>query len=124
MKESMLYAWKGRKMDKAALGQKLRQSRTALGWTQDMLAEKVDIGSMYLGEIERGEKAPSLNVFIKLIEAMHVSADNMLSYDFPPVDEFSFDEITQKLEPLEPMQCKTAADLLDAYIRNLDAQKN
>lgn len=111
-------------MDKVTLGQRIRAKRKELGWTQDTLAEKVDIGSMYLGEIERGVKAPSLKVFIKLLEVMRISADDILCYNFSAIDESEFDEITQKLDSLTPAQCKTAVDLLDAYIRNLGAKKD
>ena len=33
--------------------------------------------------------------------------------------DFVYDELTQKLDSLTPKQRKTAADILDAYIRNL-----
>ena len=51
-------------MDKAALGQKLRQARLDKGYTQQSLSEKADIGEVYLSEIERGLKMPSMNLFI------------------------------------------------------------
>ena len=50
-------------MDKAALGQKLRQARLDKGYTQQSLSEKADIGEVYLSEIERGLKMPSMNLF-------------------------------------------------------------
>ena len=65
-------------MDKVALGSKLREARKNKGYTQEVLAEKADIGVMYLGEIERGIKMPSMNIFIKLIEALDISADYVL----------------------------------------------
>jgi len=37
----------------------------------------------------------------------------------PSGKEFVYDELTQKLDGLTPQQRKTAADILDAYIRNL-----
>lgn len=43
-------------MDKVELGMKLREARNKAGFTQEQLAEKADIGVMYLGEIERGVK--------------------------------------------------------------------
>ena len=54
-------------MDKSALGQKLRDARQQKDYTLQALAEIADISSVYLGEIERGLKMPSLNIFIKLI---------------------------------------------------------
>lgn len=106
-------------MDKVALGSKLREARKNKGYTQEVLAEKADIGVMYLGEIERGIKMPSMNIFIKLIEALDISADYLLRDELSSGKEYVFDEITKKLDNLTPQQRKTARDILDAYIRNL-----
>ena len=62
-------------MDKVELGKKIREARIKKGLTQSALAEKAEIGDYYLGEIERGIKLPSMNLFIKLIEALEISAD-------------------------------------------------
>ena len=107
-------------MDKAALGEKLRQARQMKGYTQYSLAEMANVGNVYLGEIERGLKMPSLNVFLKLIEALDVSADYILRDALTSGQEYIYDEITQKLKNLTPGQRKTAVDILDAYLRNLE----
>ena len=95
-------------MDKLTLGKKLRQIRQEKGYTQQTLAEKAGIGNVYLGEIERGLKMPSLNSFIRIIEALDVSADSILRGDLTSGKEYIFDEITQKLNNLSPKQRKTA----------------
>ena len=74
---------------------------------------------MYYGEIERGVKMPSMNIFIKIIEALGVSADYVLQNELSSGKEYVFDELTKKLEKLTPQQRKTASDILDAYINNL-----
>lgn len=107
-------------MDKLALGKKLREVRQKKGYTQRQLAEIADIGDVYIGEIERGLKMPSLNIFIKLIEALNISADYVLRDELASGKEYIYDEITQKLKDLTPKQRKTAADILDAYLTNLD----
>lgn len=107
-------------MDKTELGKKLRQARLEKGYTQQLLAELAGIGNVYLGEIERGLKMPSLNSFIKIVEALDISADYILRYELTSGREYICDEIVQKLSPLTPNQRKTAADILDAYLRNID----
>lgn len=107
-------------MDKAALGQKIRQVRKKRGYTQRALAQIANVGGAYLGEVERGMKMPSLNIFIRLIEALDVSADYILRDELPSGKEYIYDEITQKLKNLTPKQRKTAADILDAYLHNID----
>lgn len=107
-------------MDKTALGKKLRQARQNKGYTQHTLAEIAGVGDVYLGEIERGVKMPSLNIFIKLIEALDISADYILRDELTSGKEYIYDEITQRLRNLTPKQRKTAADILDAYLQNID----
>ena len=107
-------------MDKVELGAKIREVSKECGYTQEKLAEMADIGTMYLGEIERGEKMPSLKIFIQLIESMNVSADYILRNELSSGKEYVFDEITKKLDKLTPKQRKAARDILDAYINNLD----
>ena len=107
-------------MDKLALGKKLRDARQKKGYSQHALAEIADIGNVYLGEIERGLKMPSLNTFIKLIEALDISADYILRDELTSGKEYIYDEITQKLKSLTPKQRKTVADIIDGYLRNLD----
>lgn len=106
-------------MEKAALGCMIKKVRQRRGYTQEAVAEKADIGLMYYGEIERGVKMPSMNIFIKIIEALEVSADYILQNELSTGREYVFDEMTKKLENLTPQQRKTASDILDAYINNL-----
>ena len=57
-------------MDQKKIGSFLKELRKEKGFTQETLAERADIGLMYFGEIERGVKMPSMNVFIKILEAL------------------------------------------------------
>lgn len=107
-------------MNRSELGKALRQARLEKGYSQHALAEKAGIGNVYLGEIERGLKMPSLNSFIKIIEALGISADYVLRDELTSGKEYIYDEITQKLQNLTPQQRKTARDILDAYIKNID----
>lgn len=106
-------------MEKTDLGKRLREARMQKGYTQQALANKAGIGLMYLGEIERGIKMPSLSVFIRIVEALDISADYILRDELTAGDKYIFDELTEKLMPLSPKQRKAAGEILDAYIRNI-----
>ena len=106
-------------VDKSTLGKRIREARIQKKYTQQQLAELAGIGIMYLGEIERGTKMPSLNVFMKVIDALDISADYVLRDALISGEHYIYDEITEKLKDLTPTQRKTASDILDAYIRNL-----
>lgn len=106
-------------MDKVELGKKLREARNKASLTQEALAEKAEIGVMYLGEIERGIKMPSMKSFIKIIIALDISADYVLRDELPSGREYVLDDVTEKLSKLTPQQRKGAVEILDAYINTL-----
>lgn len=107
-------------MEKEALGKRIRESRISKGYTQQNLADRTGICVMYISEIERGIKMPSLNIFIKIVDALDVSADYVLRDELPSGQEHIFDELTHKLKNLTLKQRKSAAAILDAYVCNLD----
>lgn len=106
-------------MEREALGRRIRESRIKKGYTQQELADRAEIGVVYLSEIERGVKMPSLNIFIKIIDSLDVSADYVLRDELPSGKEYICNEITEKVLALTPSQRKTATDILNAYLSNL-----
>ncbi len=106
-------------MDKKTLGDRIREARKSARLTQETLAEKADIGAVYLGEIERGLKMPSVDVFVKIVEALGVSADYLLRDEVSAGKIYVMDDIVKKMEDFTPKQRKTISDILDAYIKNL-----
>lgn len=62
------------------IGERLRRSRINLGLSQKDLAEKLKITSSAISMYESGRRLPSLEMFIKLIEVLNVSADEILGY--------------------------------------------
>lgn len=107
-------------MEKHTFGTRLRLARLRAGYTQQMLAEKAGIGNVYLGEIERGIKIPSLPIFSRLVDILQVSADSILREDPLPAGELSEDALLTRLNQLTPRQRKTALDILNAYLSGLD----
>ena len=106
-------------MEQLALGKRIKEARNKLKLTQDALAEKANISNVYLGEIERGTKIPSVPVLVDLAQALNVSADYLLLDSLNSANIIINNEITDKLDKLTPKQRKTALDILNAYINNL-----
>ena len=55
------------------LGKKIQRKRTEMGLTQEKLADKVGISRAYMGYIEQGRKAPSLEVLEKIARVLKTS---------------------------------------------------
>ena len=62
-----------------SIGQNIRKYRNAKKLRQEDLAEKTDLSVTYIGMIERGEKIPSLETFISIVNALGVSSDMILA---------------------------------------------
>jgi putative transcriptional regulator len=52
------------------LGMKIQKNRKELGLTQEDVADKVGISRAYMGYIEQGRYAPSLEVLEKVAKAL------------------------------------------------------
>lgn len=56
----------------AALGLTIKRLRGLKKLTQETLAEKADIHTSYIGQIEGGMRYPSLKVLFKIADALNV----------------------------------------------------
>lgn len=65
-------------------GARLRSIRTSTGMSQERLAEATGLSTNYVGEMERGLKAPGLGVIVRLARALGVSVhDLLIDFDEP-----------------------------------------
>ena len=106
-------------MDRVAFGKRIREARKKMHYTQEVLAEKADIAVAYLGEIERGEKTPSLDVLICLATSLEVSCDYLLRDSVESGVIYVDADISRKLSNLTRKQRITAEAILDAYIKSI-----
>ena len=58
------------------LGKKIQKRRNQAGLTQEELADKVGISRAYMGYIEQGRNAPSLEVLEKIARVLKTSINN------------------------------------------------
>lgn len=59
-------------------GKRLKRKRQEREYTQEMLAEKVDLAPNYVGSVERGERNIGLENIIILARALQVSPKDLL----------------------------------------------
>lgn len=70
-------------------------------------------------EKEKERRIKLNNRIVKILNALNISADELLCDLVPSASHVTDDEISKRLEGLTPMQKKVALDLLDTYITNL-----
>lgn len=65
-------------MDLSAIGSRIKAARERKHLTQEDLAAIVDLSPTHVSVIERGVKPPKLETFVRIANALGVSADTLL----------------------------------------------
>ena len=50
-----------------SIGVRIREKREQKSWSQEALACEADLSTVYIGMIERGEKVPRLQTFLRIV---------------------------------------------------------
>ena len=61
-----------------AIGSRIKLARENMGWTQEELAEKIDLSTQFISTIEQGVAGASLGTVISLCEVLNVSSEWLL----------------------------------------------
>lgn len=108
-------------MDYKRLGLNIRKFRLLMGMKQEELAEAVDCTGSHIGQVERGQGVPSLEMVVKIANSLHVSVDQLL-LDSSECPELSLlrdaEQRVQKLPlPTRILACEMIGNLLDIIER-------
>lgn len=106
-------------MDYRSIGENIRKYRKTKKMTQETLAERAGLSVNYIGSIERGEKLPSLETFIVILNQLGVTADCILQDVVQANYELKMSLLNEKLSVLSPDQRATVEDVVDVLVRRL-----
>jgi transcriptional regulator with XRE-family HTH domain len=81
----------------ALFGRRIRAIRESASLSRELAAEKAGINVNYLGEIERGEKWPSLDVIEQLAKALSVSPPSFFEFEAEEIDSGALQGKLQRL---------------------------
>lgn len=68
-------------MNYELLGKNIRKPRKEKQYTLEQLAEKLDVSTTFIGQIERAKGIPSLETLVKIANVLEISADSLLFGD-------------------------------------------
>ena len=68
-------------MNYELLGRNIRKQRKEKKYTLEQLAEKLDVSTTFIGQIERAKGIPSLETLVKIANVLEISADSLLFGD-------------------------------------------
>lgn len=100
------------------IGKNIRKFREIKKLRQEDLAEKTDLTTNYIGMIERGEKNPSLETFINILNSLGVSADMVLSDVLDNGYTVKDSLLNEKLEKLVPEDRNRIYEVIDTMMKH------
>lgn len=101
-----------------SIGKNIRRFRTEKKMRQEDLAERAGLSTNYIGMVERGEKIPSLESFIGIVNALGVSADMILADVLDTGYEIKHSLLNDKLKSLSKHDRERIYAVIDTMIQN------
>lgn len=103
------------------LGSKIREERQKSRLTQEQLAEKIGCNESYIGQIERSLKNPSLEVIVKIANALNVTVDYLLANNIK-VDQIDglINEVVSLLKERDPEDVRFIITVNRLFLELLD----
>lgn len=102
------------------MGPLIKTARIEAKLTQDELAERVGISPRYIMGIENEGKCPTLDVWVRLVRTLHISADTIVY----PENKVTKDDDEQLILMLRMLDSKNKQITKATIQAMLDAQQN
>ena len=106
-------------MDAKSCGKKLKTYRAQRGWSLERCAERIGISTRYLADIERGDKVPTLETFVLILNTLAASADDVLQDSLVVGYQVKSNELLKMLDSLDVARRKQALDIFKSVIVSL-----
>lgn len=100
-------------------GERIRARRLELGVKQAALAKSVDITPSYLNLLESGNNLPSLEVALKILNALQMSADDAFMEVLISENKTEASFLQYRIMSLAPEQQKLILRMINALIETL-----
>ena len=94
------------------IGERIRDARMLKKMSQQELATKASISLPHISDIEHGKQSMKLITFVRIIEALQVSADDILRADVPTVNQLYQNEFSRIIEDCTPTEIESLKRIL------------
>lgn len=112
----------GVEMDYRAVGKRIRNERIGIELTQAELAEKVNVTTAYIGQIERGERKFSIETLLNIATVLNISVDYLLREEDNLYTASLHQQMTSLLNDRSPEDIAMAIDIIKAVFERLKAK--
>ena len=106
-------------IDAKTIGKRIRNIRKIRNLSQEKLAELCDVGTTHISHIETGNCIPSLTVFIKIVNALSCSADEILCDELTKAETTYSVEISKLLEDCSSRELMILTDTITSLKKSL-----
>ena len=103
-------------MNKTSIGNNIKKKREENLWSQEELAKRAGLSVPYIGMIERGEKVPRLETFIRLANILDATSDELLEGVINRGFEIRMTQYTEKIKRLPQEEQSRVYRLLDVML--------
>lgn len=101
-----------------SIGKNIRKYRQIKKLRQEDLAEITGLSSNYIGMVERGEKIPSLESFVAILNALEASADVVLADVLDTGYQVKDSLLAEKLTSLSKTERDRVYAVIDTLIQH------
>lgn len=105
------------------MGKRIKELRLAKSLTQEILAEKIGLSSVYVSHIESGSTKSSLETLVKIANALETTPDYLLMDSVYEAKEQIKDEIAVLLNKCCPNDLRLISDMIKVIIEHNTNQK-
>ncbi|WKZ33526.1 MAG: helix-turn-helix transcriptional regulator [Thermodesulfobacteriota bacterium] len=102
---------------KELFGIRVKSLRENRGWTQEFMAERMNISPNYLSSIERGKENPTFDLLIRLADSLEIDAWELFAYEHEENPEELKKALEKILKNFDEGKIRLAVKLLKAMTR-------
>lgn len=98
------------------IGYRIQKCREKAGLKQEEFAERVNLSPNYLSAVERGVKTPRLETFIRIVNELGVSADEILQDVLKAGVRIKCTNLEERIEQLSQLDKEKVLRVVDLLI--------
>lgn len=111
-------------IDHVEFGRRIKKVRQEMQYTSQEVARNCGVSSVFIRQVELGERLPSLSVFISLCKALQISPAYLLGNEIKvEVTECKWEELTHIQCDMTSKSQQVVKDVLTSLIHNLPKER-
>lgn len=107
-------------MNLKLMGRKIKEAREKKGYTQEQLAERLNLSVQHVSVIERGVKAPRLETFVHIANELDVNADYLLEDLLSVSVQLFSNELYCMMEGISEKEKKRILEVVNVLVKTAD----